>query len=711
SAIAWIVIKRHHGDIQNIRWGELNTEIDSLDDSIGLIEEQVEDIIKNSLSEVEKIYEEIFIDCSIKEFFDKIKNGEKFFEKLKRDLKRLCRRKSIEYFFNVLFFYSILLDADKLDASGTKIPQRIKDIHKSIIEFYKQKKIKRKRSAINKIRERAYQEVIKCLDTINLKKEKIFSINLPTGIGKTLTGLSFSLGLREKIENEMGFIPRIIYCLPFISIIDQNSKIIEEIYRLAGKYKKIPSNLFLKHHHLTDISYVEEKNGELNSIKDLNRSLLLTEGWNSEIIITTFVQFFHSLITNRNRAARKFHNIVNSIIILDEVQSIPYKYWLLIEEALTYLTSKFNCWIVLMTATQPLLFQNKKIKQLIKKRETYFNEFDRVKFFFDINSKGEFKEKEFELFKEEIYYKIQKNRNLDFMIILNTISTCKNLYEFLKDRFTKKYHLKSKDLLDEDGVCNFPDFILVNLSTNILPSFRLKRIDRIKNDPKRKIIITTQLIEAGVDISVDVIYRDMAPLDCLIQSAGRCNRNNKEKKGNVYVILLRDKKRKIYSYVYDPFLIDVTKEVIQQFGINTSEKEFILKATTNYYNLIKERGTTVKSKEILDSIKKLNFSDISKFKLIEEKIPTISIFVEINNKAKKIREKIEKILSLEKSFKKREEILKIRKNINKYTVAIRVSRKTKVIESLPFLEGEYFRYVPLTKLKKWYRLDTGVLYS
>ena len=708
-AIAWIVIKRHHGNIRNIRWGEINTEIDSLDYSIEVIRKQAMDILKNNLYEVEKIYEKLYKGkYSIKRFLGEVLNKEDFYKELKNDLKRICRKKDIKYFFDTLFLYSVILDADKLDASGSKIPPRIKNFSKSIIDAYKRKKFAAEEERfINKVREEAYKEVVSSLNGVDILNERFFSINLPTGIGKTLTGLSFSFGLRKRIEKKLDFTPRIIYCLPFLSIIDQNSQVIEEVFRSMKPRDKIPSNLLLKHHHLVDVSYTEERNGELNPIEDLNKSLLLMEGWNSELIITTFVQFFHSLITNRNRAARKFHNMANSIIILDEVQSIPHKYWLLIEESLTYLSKEFNCWIILMTATHPLMFQDGKMRQLVRDRERYFKSFDRVDFFFDLDKDGCFKEIDLESFKDQIYREITEKKDLDFMIILNTINSCKELYEYLKSRMAEDHGLSLKKILDEDGICDFKDTLLINLSTNILPSFRLKRIHRIKKDKKRKVIVTTQLVEAGVDISVDVVYRDLAPLDCIIQSAGRCNRNSEERKGRVYVVTLRDKHKKFHSYIYDPFLIDVTKEVIREFGRKTSEKDFVLKATMRYYSLIRERGRVSESRKILKNIKKLNFAEISEFNLIEEKLPTISVYVEIDEKAKEVCEKIKRIILEEKGFKRREEFLKMRKSINEYTISVRYSRKTETIESLPLLTGEYFRYVPYKDRDKWYKFDTG----
>jgi len=106
----------------------------------------------------------------------------------------------------------------------------------------------------------------------------------------------------------------------------------------------------------------------------------MIEGWNSEIIVTTFMQMFHTMISNRNRSLRKFHNIANSIIILDEVQSIPHKYWLLLKELIFAISKYFNTYFIFVTATQPLIFNEEKgeISELVENKNRYFEQFDRI---------------------------------------------------------------------------------------------------------------------------------------------------------------------------------------------------------------------------------------------------------------------------------------------------------------------------------------------
>lgn len=725
--ITWVVINKHHGNINNLKYGEIPKLQDK--NKIDTAIEQIKNINRYHLDEISHIYGDILTYSQIKDFFSiSITKDSKFVTEIYKNVKRIFRKKELWYYFLILFFYSVLLDADKLDASGLeKIPESVEILEKDLVDQYKAVKFKNHKG-IDGIREAAYQEVNSQLSNINLENDRILSVNLPTGVGKTLTSFSFALGLQDKVSKEKDFNPKIIYSLPFLSIIDQNSFVISEV--LSGRDKKgweelfemkneekekffednIPSNLLLKHHHLVDIKYREEKDNELNVIEDINKSLLLTEGWHSEVVITTFIQFFHSLITNRNRSARKFHNMVNSIIILDEIQSIPHKYWLLLNKMLKYLASEFNCWIILITATKPLIFDKEEIKELVNNRDMYFEAFDRVDFNFDLN------EKSFDDFKEEIFDEIMEEKDRDIMVVLNTINSSKNLYYYLKYGFSEKYGMIDKEnLVDRDGICSFPDLELINMSTHVLPSYRLNRIERVKKDKKkkdkkRKIIITTQLVEAGVDISVDTIYRDLAPLDSIIQTAGRCNRNDIGERGIVNTIVLKDEKNKRFcDYVYDSVLIGVTAELIAGTNRNISEKDFIINAADEYYYLVKERGSSEDSREILEHLTRLEFSDTSKFQLIEKDIPTASIFIEINEDAKRIREYMEEVQEKFKKIERKNKLLEIKKHINSFTLSINCNKRLEnEIGHLPSIGRiENYKYVPKNKLNEWYKLDVG----
>lgn len=708
--IAWVVVKKHHGNIQNL-WGEENAEATTLMDlgSKVLISEQIRDVTSNHLVEIQQIFTEILDNIDVLELFKEIRNWDVLVREMRNEARNMRRKKNMDNYFTLLFLYSVLLDADKTDAADIATPLRIMNISSGLVDQYKKRRFKNNPSEIDILRERAYEDTLRSLERIDIRRDKVFSINLPTGTGKTLAGFSFSLKLRQKISEIAGFTPRIIYCLPFLSIIDQNSCVLNEV--LKQQFTDMPSNVFLKHHHLSDVSYKELKETELSPVEDLNKAILLTEAWNSEIIITTFVQFFHSLITNRNRAARKFHNMTNSIIILDEVQTIPSRYWLLVNNALKVLISKYGCWVILMTATQPLIFHpnQDQLTELIRNKEDYFKSLDRVTFQLDLDEQNDFVPQEFDTFKKKLLQEIAQNQSKDIMVVLNTIGACQNLYEFLKEHLLGFYGSGDSAYVDDDGICIIGKTELINLSTRVLPSDRLSRINRIKDDNLRKIIVTTQLIEAGVDISVDVIFRDLAPLDSIIQTAGRCNRHNKKDKGLLKVVLLRndEKSRPFHSFVYDKILVDATCEVLKVLGRAFSETALV-EAIAEYYTKINERSRFQDSEEIVDHLGLLDLADLRDFKLIEEDNNEVSIFIENDDDMVKIRGTVEKIIQENKGFDRKTKLVEMRKVINENTITIRYAeRLLDRLSSLPTFLGDRFKYVPKDQLANWYKKDVG----
>jgi CRISPR-associated endonuclease/helicase Cas3 len=704
--IAWVVVRRHHGNIHNLM-GEEYAEITMLREPKEriLIIKQIQNIMKEHGAEIQHILREILDDMTVQDFFEEIQHWDSLVKEIRTEVRNFCRESRLDNYMMTLFLYSVLLDADKMDASDTSMPVRVMNLRDDVVDEYLKKQFPRL-DAIGAIRGQAYRDVTSSILELDPEKERLLSINIPTGTGKTLAGFSFSLKLREKVAKELGFAPRIIYCLPFLSIIDQNSEVIGRV--LETQFPTVPSNLFLKHHHLADIRYVEEREGELFPVEEVNKALLLMEAWDSEIVVTTFVQFFHSLITNRNRAARKFHNITNSIIILDEVQAIPSKYWPLVDETLKLLVSKFNCWIILMTATQPLIFEPAEcVRELVEDKLGYFNLFDRVEFQLDLDDRGNYALSDFEDFKEHVLNEVLKTSK-NMMVVLNTIRASKELYEFLKNELLSLRSIDAKDCLDNDGICNVDELQLIYLSTHVLPATRLRRIGRIKDKSGRKIVVTTQLVEAGVDISVDIVYRDMAPLDCLVQTAGRCNRNNSGEKGEVRIVLLKDNNGRLFhSYVYEPYLVDATIEVLGKFKNRVSEKDFVTKAIAQYYEMIRKRGRTQESIDLINNLKRLEFADIVKFRLIEEGDDSVSIFIESGDEEESLRKEIQDSLTEKDRFKKKARLSVVKRSINEDTISVRYSKRLDALNVLPILIGEEFRYVPREHVSRWYRMDTG----
>lgn len=707
--IAFIVIARHHGNLKSIMGS--NGLRENIDDNKNLLEEQLADLKENSAC-VEKSLNLFYnnFEISLDDFFT---NFDNLIVELKSRLFKLSLKQNIENYLIILLFYSVLLDSDKMDASETSRLERV-DFSNDLVDKYKEDTFEMSYEGINKIREDAYNEVIANILSQDTDK-KIFSIDLPTGTGKTLTAFSAALKLRNKIKNELRFAPKIIYSLPFLSIIDQNERVFNEVLLHNSDSTQlknfIGSNILLKHNYLSDMSYKVDCTYYSDvpcegNIVPINNSRILIEGWNSEIVITTFIQFFYSLIGNRNRSIRKFHNIANSIVILDEIQAIPYKFWPILNIIISKFSEMFNSWFILMTATQPLIFNESlnEICPLVTNREFYYSSFNRIDYNFNLDKL------DFSKFKDKIIAEIIEEDSKNFMIVLNTINSSKELYNHIKQYFLDE--MVRIELDSDNGIVYVGDDIqLVYLSTNIIPKHRLDRIKKI-NSGRRNIIVTTQLVEAGVDISVDIIYRDFAPLDSIIQTAGRCNRNDKGVRGRVNVVyLLDDSKKNKHSFsscVYNSVLLDATEEVIQNFNIdnNISEKEFNLNATRFYYSKLLENGSDENSEILLNILKKLNFSQIKdNFELIEKTNEKLDVFVEVDDNAKDLWDDFLNIQKEPNFIKRKDKFSEIKSKFYEYIISVDIRKL-----GTTHIEG-WIGYISQEDINRKYDIENGFLPS
>ncbi len=182
-------------------------------------------------------------------------------------------------------------------------------------------------------------------------------------------------GLNKRVINQKKLIfTKIIYCLPFLSITDQ---IYNEFQKILILESNKPSELVICHNHRTEMNYYNIDEEQFSGLD----ARLLIEGWNSNIIVTTFHQLFYSLFFNINMLNIKFHKIINSVVILDEIQSFPLRYWILIREVFQTLIKNFNVKIILVSATLPMIFNEKSSFELVKDKEQYFNSLDRINIF------------------------------------------------------------------------------------------------------------------------------------------------------------------------------------------------------------------------------------------------------------------------------------------------------------------------------------------
>ncbi|MCL5069414.1 MAG: CRISPR-associated helicase Cas3' [Actinobacteria bacterium] len=419
----------------------------------------------------------------------------------------------------VRLLFSCLIDADRFDAGNLKPRKDYKSWNELIF------RIEKKLSEFKLLNNKKNNNTISCLnftEKVNsirndvsesclnsAKKPKgLYLLTVPTGGGKTLSSLRFALHHAKNHKMK-----RIIYILPFTSIIDQNANQLREILE-----DKVKDNFFLG-------KVVLEHHSNLTPEKETFQQSILSENWDAPIVFTTIVQFLEAIFNSGTSAARRMHQLVNAVIIFDEVQAIPIHCVHLFNNTINFLVRNCGSTIILCTATQPLLDKVDKtfgalkinFKQKIISKETkLFTDLQRVRMMDQRKNDGWSEEEIINLTIEEI----EKSKSV--LIIVNTKKAALDLYKLCCQRISNEvYHL----------------------STNVCPAHRIEVLEKIRKcfdikNHKPVICISTQLIEAGIDIDFGTVIRYLAGLDSIAQAAGRCNRNGLRSKGEsrVYIV-------------------------------------------------------------------------------------------------------------------------------------------------------------------------------
>ena len=373
---------------------------------------------------------------------------------------------------------------------------------------------------ISSLRDDFFLKVKTNATAVNLDHH-LYSIYAPTGIGKTLSLLNAAIIMQNRIQEDKKQNFKIIYGLPFLSIIDQVSDEITEILQLA-KYN-INWNIFQEYHHLsTPIVSSEEKEEEQYKQDQIQ---LLSSFWDSQIILTTFVSLLETI--SDSRQSIKLASLASSIIIIDEVQSVDAGLYEYVKWFILHLTKYLGSYVIISSATMPDCFRGNEFISLIGDQnaiEEPFRKLNRYKIYKPI-------ECNFDQFTNNVMQFIKKQPDKYYLIVANTRRMA---YELAK-WFNKE------------------NFDICFLSTLVIPYQRKARIKDIRDGIKPHIIVSTQLIEAGVDMSVDYIFRFLAPFDNIIQTAGRTNRHYESGScsGTVNLIdMCYDNNKKDYNLVY-----------------------------------------------------------------------------------------------------------------------------------------------------------------
>lgn len=439
-----------------------------------------------------------------------------FEDKIRRIVQKSPERNSLatdsQFQFGLLvrFLFSALIDADRQDAADSEKPKNSRHRQQGnyrpwgelIERLEKGYGTFETKNRVDEIR----QEVsVNCLKAAKQPKG-LFTLTVPTGGGKTLASLRFTLHHAKHHEEGDG-IDRIIYVVPFTTIIDQNAQTVREIL----EPKECPEDfgkIVLEHH------------SNIGADAQSWKEKLLTENWDAPVVFTTMVQFLEALFGAGTRGARRMHQLANAVIVFDEIQTLPIKCVHLFNNAINFLVDHCGSTVILCTATQPLLGAVDEKKGALKLSAKNELMPDVGRLFVDLKRVyvHDCRKAPGWTYPEIVALAVgQVKEHGSCLVVVNTKKAARIIFEEAKAAELDVFHL----------------------STGMCPAHRkqvLKTICRKLNDKEPILCVSTQLIEAGVDISFRSVIRMLAGLDSIAQAAGRCNRHGDLEIGNVYVV-------------------------------------------------------------------------------------------------------------------------------------------------------------------------------
>ena len=635
--IGFICVKRHHGNIDIENNSFFATENEE-------VLKEISKDIKSNIEELKLIYK-----CDLEKFFSKMGDGTLIkevklaFIKRTSTMKRKTIKEQQQEFMWLQYLWSLLLTGDKTQLITGKTFKNIQGLSERFTLNYKnnirKSLIERipgiEKSPLFNIREEIYDSTISSINSLDIEKDRKLSINVPTGTGKTIAVYGAAFRLSERLIEEKGIVPNIIYNIPFMSVIDQNYDVLEEI--LTANEVDISTDLILKYHSMSPIEYKDYEEKEYKNYD----ARFLVENWQSTVITTTFVQLFNSIFKSGvNSIVHRFHKLAGSIVILDEVQAVPTKYYPIIEDLFNILCDNFNCYIITVTATKQLFLEG---KELVINNHIIFKEMNRI--IFENNTHIPLYLNEF---KEVVLDDIKHNNDKSILIILNTVKSTLDVFDYLKAELGESRKI-------------------IYLSTEIIPKVRLEIIKEIKDSKDKYILISTQLIEAGVDLDFDIVYRDIAPMDCINQSAGRANRNGAKGTGIVKLYKLMNNNNKIFAFfVYSNSLLEATLTILKDKRV--IEENELWEINNEYFAKVKEvtdNHSLEEYKTYCEYIKNLRLQDIRKFELIEENKNKIDVIIRYNDEV----EKYINIIENSKDYCE-QDVINGWRGLNKYKIAV-----------------------------------------
>ena len=541
-------------------------------------------------SEYRKKFEDIRA-TEITEYFQKFSNL------LRQEAEQEDDRKSwlVDLYFALLLVVSSLTEADVACVIQAPEPRPASRLDSSMVRRYAFEQPPASKS-FQQLRERAWQEIEEGIRD----PQAAFRLTLPTGLGKTLMGLYLAGVMQDKNTPRL-----VVYALPYLSIIEQTVDVARKVFD-----KKDVS--VIQHHSL---SFPDTRSDEEPNFEKARFSL---EDWDADLVVTTFDQLFYSFLSQDRSFIRRFFRLPGSVFLLDEAQTIPARLIPVVKTFLKKLRDKLRTKIIYMTATHPPFLGS--IVSIVKDEERYFKSLQRTRLRLDyLRDPVAFKD-----YLSSLDDWLLERKGRKILLVANTIRSARDLFAHLSK-------LKSNE-------SKFNELHLFLLSGSVVPIERLQRIKKIRKlveeNPEAWIcVVSTQCVEAGVDLDMDEAVRDFAPWDSIMQICGRVNRFGKRSRADVWIYRWVDDStnRQFHSYIYDSVFTDATLHVLAD--CQTIGEEDYYNIQKEYVQELKRRLSIEPSRQILRSALTWEFDELDFRKLFrgQEQAWKISVFCVVDD--------------------------------------------------------------------------------
>jgi len=520
----------------------------------------------------------------------------------------------LDFFLEYQFSFASVIQGDKSDAAkfDNFIDQQLNDVAifsknmSNQLDSYLNKL--NQDSALNRLRTTIRNHAVQNIQKGLKKDERVYELTAPTGSGKTLMMLS----LASEIIKEKGA-KRIIYGLPFLSITEQVEAEVLKIFKGSESLiQRIDSKS--ENNRFEEIQKELENNPTEEMIVEVNLLEFQENTFAYPFVITTFVRFFETILGNRNAELLKLPNFSRCIFLLDEIQALPPRLYGFFVAYLSKFCEKFDSYAIISTATQP----NFNLPENNTMARNFFSDYKNPNSLLPLSyfENDLFNRYHIEFYKEPIELEALKEQilseNQSVLVILNTIDDTKELFKLLYDQ------------LDSDEI--------LLLNTHFTPEHRKQKIAIAKerlNNKEKIIVVSTQLIEAGVDIDFPILYRDFSIVSSIVQSAGRCNRNGKlDSLGSVKLFKLRNKGKIRSDIIYqgrDKEILRFTKESFiknhyQEKELLTVQREFFNRIQSELNFAMHSQNSPNIEFDFFKDIQECQFNKIGKFQLIDKQL-------------------------------------------------------------------------------------------